>query len=158
MTVIAPRSDDDYSIRTAERADLLAIVRIETQSFTQPWPYEAFEQFLGEPGFLVAVTQSDEVVGYAISDVDTTIGNAVGHLKDIAVHPSYRNAGIGSTLLSRSLETLSRDRINAVKLEVRASNERARRLYREFGFDDFRRITDYYADDEDAIVMVKSVG
>ncbi len=46
-------------IRRAERADLLAVMRIERASFTQPWPYDAFERFLDRPGFLVAVEPPD---------------------------------------------------------------------------------------------------
>ena len=52
MTTTAP---DGVSIRQAERADLLSVIRIEQAAFPQPWPYQAFEGFLGEPGFLVAV-------------------------------------------------------------------------------------------------------
>ena len=51
MTTTAP---DGVSIRPAERADLLSVIRIEQTAFPQPWPYQAFEGFLGEPGFLVA--------------------------------------------------------------------------------------------------------
>lgn len=157
MTITAPRSDEDVSIRPAERADLLAVVRIESESFPQPWPYEAFEHFLGEPAFIVAITATDEVVGYAVSDVEKSLGNAIGHLKDIAVHPAYRNQRVGSALLARSIELLSQSAIDAIKLEVRESNDGARRLYRDFGFGDLRRLSNYYDDEEDAIVMVKSI-
>lgn len=54
MTTRAP---DAVSIRPAERADLLAVYRIEQASFPQPWPFHAFEGFLDRPGFLVAVDE-----------------------------------------------------------------------------------------------------
>jgi len=44
----------DATIRPVERADLLAVVRIERTCFSDPWPYDAFERLLEEPAFLVA--------------------------------------------------------------------------------------------------------
>ncbi|WP_247003046.1 ribosomal protein S18-alanine N-acetyltransferase [Halosolutus gelatinilyticus] len=159
MTVPVPGSDDagEVSIRPAERVDLLAVVRIETASFPQPWPYEAFEGFLGDPGFLVAI-EDGAVAGYVVADVTTTYGRHLGHIKDIAVHPDRRGAGIGSTLLSRSLSVLAARGADTVKLEVRESNDGAKRLYREFGFEPLRRVPGYYDGKEDAIVMIRKLG
>ena len=148
---------DGVTIRQAERADLLAIVRIENASFPQPWPYDAFEGFLGEPGFLVAETSDGQVAGYVVSDVMPNYGRDIGHVKDIAVHPECRGNGIGSALLGRSLAVLAGAGVYSVKLEVRDSNEGAKRLYRGFGFDPLRRIPRYYEDGEDAIVMVREL-
>ncbi|RKD95994.1 ribosomal protein S18-alanine N-acetyltransferase [Halopiger aswanensis] len=156
-TSIPDRGDDALSIRPAERADLLAVVRIENASFSQPWPYDAFERFLGEPGFLVAVKGDTEVVGYVISDVSSTYGRELGHVKDIAVHPEQRGDGIGSALLSRSIAVLAARGADSIKLEVRRTNDGAKRLYREFGFEPLRRVPDYYEDDEDAIIMIRKL-
>ena len=147
-----------YTIRPAERADLLAVVRIERASFPQPWPYDAFLGFLGEPGFLVAVDDEGAIVGYIVADVAATHGDDVGHVKDVAVHPDHRGEGLGSTLLTRALATLASTGVDSVTLEVRASNEEARRLYRRFGFTPLRRVEDYYADDEDALVLLREFG
>lgn len=155
MTIRAPPvCDDEHAIRPAERADLLAVVSIEKASFPQPWPYDAFERFVDEPGFLVA-QQNGAVAGYVVADVTHTIGRSLGHVKDIAVHPSHRGCGVGSALLSRSLAVLAAHGADSVKLEVRQSNEGAKRLYRRFGFEPLRLVTGYYADDEDAIVMIR---
>lgn len=148
---------DGVAIRPAERADLLAILRIETASFPQPWPYDAFESFLGEPGFLVAAEPDGTVAGYVVADVTTTHGGAVGHVKDIAVHPDRRGDGLGAALLARALAVLDSRGVGAVKLEVRESNEPARRLYRRFGFETLRRIPRYYEDGEDAVVMIREL-
>ncbi|EMA32432.1 ribosomal protein S18-alanine N-acetyltransferase [Halobiforma nitratireducens] len=156
MTVQFPTDrEGDVSIRPAERADLLAVVRIENASFPQPWPYDAFDRFLGEPGFLVAVVEG-RVAGYVVADVTSSVGRRVGHVKDIAVHPERRGEGVGSALLSRVLAVMAAHGAESVKLEVRRSNERAKRLYREFGFEALRRVPDYY-DDEDAIVMIRKL-
>ncbi|MXV61421.1 ribosomal protein S18-alanine N-acetyltransferase [Natronorubrum sp. JWXQ-INN-674] len=148
---------DGPSIRPAERADLLAVVRIENESFAQPWPYDAFERFLDEPGFLVAVRGDREVAGYIVADVAQTFGRQLGHIKDIAVHPDHRGTGIGSALLSRAIAVLTARGADSVKLEVRRSNEGAKRLYRKFGFEPLRRVPNYYENDEDAIVMLRKL-
>ncbi|MFP8956462.1 ribosomal protein S18-alanine N-acetyltransferase [Natrialbaceae archaeon A-CW3] len=148
---------DGLSIRQAERADLLAIVRIENASFPQPWPYDAFETFLGEPGFLVAETPDTQIAGYVVSDVTPNYGRDIGHIKDVAVHPACRGDGVGSALLGRALAVLSSNGAHTVKLEVRESNDGAKRLYRRFGFDPLRRVPRYYDDGEDAIVMVRDL-
>ncbi|MFC4542497.1 ribosomal protein S18-alanine N-acetyltransferase [Halosolutus amylolyticus] len=158
MTLPASGSNgtEGPSIRPAERADLLAVVRIENASFSQPWPYDAFERFLGEPGFLVAI-RDGRVAGYVVADVTENFGRDLGHVKDIAVHPAHRGSGIGSALLSRSIGVLAAQGADTVKLEVRESNEGAKRLYREFGFEPLRRVPGYYDNEEDAIVMLRKL-
>lgn len=172
---------NDVVVRRATRADLLDVYRIEKQCFTQPWPYAAFETFLDEPGFLVAVAgrspaarrdslgdvsgqdpavpvgDGSPVVGYVVSDVMPNHGRGIGHVKDIAVRPDARGAGLGRHLLHRALVALSVGGASLVKLEVRVSNDAALSLYRDVGFEPVRRVRGYYADGEDAFVMVLDV-
>jgi len=152
VTAVVPRLDDGIRIRQAERADLLAICRIEYASFSQPWSFEIFEQFLTCPGFLVA--ENGGILGYIVADTTLTPTGTVGHIKDIAVHESYRGNGIGTTLLARGLRLLE-GRVETVKLEVRESNETALSLYHELGFRYARRRPGYYGDGEDALVMIR---
>ena len=148
-------------VRTREtvRADLLAVFRIEKVSFPQPWPYRAFERFLGSPGFLVADVgdEASEVAGYVVANSERQRGRPVGHVKDIAVDPTYRGRGIGATLLERALDTMRHQRVGAVKLEVRESNDPALALYRRYGFVHRRTARGYYADGENALVLVREL-
>lgn len=141
------------TVRRVTRADLLAVHRIEQASFGQPWPYDAFENLLEEPAFLVAEREG-AIAGYAVADVTSNFGRDVGHLKDIAVHPDARGEGIGRQLLRSTLVRLRAQGAMVVKLEVRESNEPARKLYLSEGFEPLRRVPRYYNDGEDAIVMV----
>ncbi|WP_435334893.1 ribosomal protein S18-alanine N-acetyltransferase [Haloarchaeobius sp. TZWWS8] len=156
MTTTAPDPVDHSSIRKAEQADLLAVYRIEQTSFPQPWPFEAFQGFLGEPGFLVA-TEGQKVTGYVVADCIPNHGRGLGHIKDLAVHPDRRGQGIGRRLLARAIAALSAQNAASVKLEVRASNDTAKSLYQNFGFETLRTIPRYYDDGENALVMVKSL-
>ena len=141
-------------IRGTVRADLLSVFRIETRLFEQPWPYTAFERFLGAPGFLVAETDGD-VVGYVVGDTIEAGAAPVGHIKDLAVAPDHRRQGLGRRLLSRALGALAAAGAGRVKLEVRRTNESARTLYSSFGFEPHHVVPDYYDDGEDAHVLVK---
>jgi ribosomal protein S18 acetylase RimI-like enzyme len=59
-------------------------------------------------------------------------------------------------LLSRALGVLE-DRVVQAKLEVRAGNDGAIELYRRHGFTYRRRLSGYYANNEDALVFVQSL-
>ena len=153
MTITPSATADAPEIRQAERADLLAVFRIEQASFPQPWPFDAFERYLGERGFLVAV--DERVVGYVVADAVPNHGSPLGHVKDIAVHEDSRGEGIGSRLLTRAIGVLEAAGVGSIKLEVRAGNEGARSLYRDFGFVHRRTIPRYYSDGDDAHVLVR---
>ncbi|WP_410766494.1 ribosomal protein S18-alanine N-acetyltransferase [Haloferax sp. DFSO60] len=147
---------DDVVVRQVERADLLDVLRIERASFSQPWPYAAFESFVDEPAFLVAA-RGNEILGYVVADVMPNHGNDIGHIKDLAVHPDARGEGLGRRLLQQALSAMLLAGAAVVKLEVRVSNEPALSLYREVGFEPARRIPRYYADGEDAFIMVQDL-
>lgn len=141
------------TIREAELADLLSVIRIERASFSQPWPPQAFQGMVGRPGFLVA-DEGGEVRGYVVADTERPYEAVVGHVKDIAVHPDHRGRGIGRRLLERALVVLASEGAVRVKLEVRASNDRAIALYERYGFTAHHRLSGYYDDGEDALVYV----
>ncbi|MFC6726451.1 ribosomal-protein-alanine N-acetyltransferase RimI, partial [Halobium palmae] len=61
MTTPATERDapETVTIKRADQADLLAVFRIEQRAFSQPWPFTAFDGFVGEAGFLVATKPGD---------------------------------------------------------------------------------------------------
>lgn len=79
MTTTASDADS-FAVRRATRADLLEVFRIEQQSFPQPWPFAAFERFLGQSGFLVA-TEAEVSAGRE-SDGETRSSSSVHPLAD----------------------------------------------------------------------------
>jgi ribosomal-protein-alanine N-acetyltransferase len=143
-------------IRPATQADLLSVFRIEKSAFPQPWPFSAFERFLDEPAFLVAV-RDPEIVGYVVADVTPNYGRDIGHVKDLAVRPDARGVGLGRRLLSQAIRRMASDGATLVKLEVREHNDAALSLYRDEGFELLRRVPGYYEDGETALVMVLDV-
>lgn len=150
----------NVTVRPAERADLLDVLRIERESFTEPWPYSAFESLLDAPAFLIAVGDpggvwdDQSILGYVVGDVTPNHGRDIGHIKDLAVRPDARGGGVGRRLLREALLDLSVSGATVAKLEVREGNDVARSLYRDEGFEPAKRVPRYYSDGEDAVLLV----
>jgi ribosomal-protein-alanine N-acetyltransferase len=162
------RENAPVTVRPAARADLLEVFRIEQSVFPQPWPFSAFERHLDATAFLVATDESaagetdsgvvaDGVVGYVVADSVPNHGRALGYVKDIAVDADHRERGVGSTLLNRAMSVLAARGASSVKLEVRRSNDAAQSLYEVFGFEHLKTVPRYYANGEDALVLVYEV-
>jgi ribosomal protein S18 acetylase RimI-like enzyme len=52
----------------------------------------------------------------------------------IGILPAYRDRGIGTALMTRTLEAARRRKMRKIELEVLADNKRAIALYRKLGF------------------------
>ena len=76
------------------------------------------------------------------------------HVVIIGSRLRERRRGVGELLLAAGMEAALGRGSRMVTLEVRASNEAARSLYRKYGFQDVGVRKRYYADNnEDAIIM-----
>ncbi len=76
------------------------------------------------------------------------------HLSNIAVRNSCRRQGVGEHLLIGVIEQAVLEEAQFVTLEVRASNEEAKMLYRKYGFVEVGVRRNYYSDNkEDAVLM-----
>lgn len=141
------------SIREVARADIGAIVAIESASFGDPWTPGMFGSHLLSGGgncFLVAEDNCGVVVGFAIS---RTVSDEA-ELLNIAVDPTCRKCGIGGRLLDVAVERSITAGALGMWLEVRASNVAARTLYEARGFAAVGLRKRYYeAPREDAIVL-----
>lgn len=74
------------------------------------------------------------------------------HVMTLAVDPEHQGRGYGRALLDALLAAASELGADAVTLEVRRSNRRARRLYGRAGFVEEGVRPGYYPDGEDAVV------
>lgn len=76
------------------------------------------------------------------------------HIVTIAVRQAFRRQGAGEALLITAIDFALANKMDAVTLEYRRSNEPARALYDKYGFLNVGVRTRYYSDNnEDAIVM-----
>lgn len=81
----------------------------------------------------------------------------VGNITNIAVHPDYRRAGIGSKILSIITDICVENGMEAITLEVRESNFSAQKLYRANGFSVCGVRKKYYQGKENALIMTKEL-
>ncbi|HKW50327.1 MAG TPA: ribosomal protein S18-alanine N-acetyltransferase [Candidatus Eisenbacteria bacterium] len=132
------------------------VLAIEKVAFTDPWSREMFRSELEVGGGTYArvAMRGNTLVGYllAVMVVDEA------HLGNLAVHPSERRSGVGQRLLDDLLETAREKGVARVTLEVRESNQIARKFYYRNEFIDVAMRKNYYRNPvEDAIVMLRSL-
>lgn len=139
------------AVRRARDEDLGAIVEIEQATFPEAWRPETFASGLRREDMAVLVaTEEEVVVGYAV----VVIGKGEAELANLAVSAGRRGRGTGEALLAGVLDAIRDRGVGLAYLAVRASNERAVRLYRRFGFRDIGSHRGYYAQPrEDALVL-----
>lgn len=75
------------------------------------------------------------------------------HVHNVAVHPHHRRQGIARALMDEVSRYMDEFGVSRSWLEVRQSNEAARRLYEGFGYSVVGVRSAYYADGEDALEM-----
>ena len=113
--------------------DLDGVLAVEEESFTNPWTKEMYAWELQNRAvchIFVVRTPEDRVAGFcAFWLVVDEI-----HINNVAIRPALRGQGIGSHLMQRVFEEARRLGAKRATLEVRRSNEGARRLYERLGF------------------------
>lgn len=139
--------------------DLDDVMRIERTSFPVAWEYTIFLNICFQDGEVVidesrillmdVIEQNSHVIGYAVWEIDTR--KAEGHILNLAVAVNERRKGNGSRILAHVIDHQKTNQIRRCYLEVRESNEPARKLYESYGFSATKKIPRYYFD-EDALV------
>lgn len=141
-----------FTIRPADERDLVRILRIEKECFSDPWSINIFRSALSEPHTTIYVLEDEEegVLGYSVS----TVVLDEGSLDNLAVTASRRGQGAGRMLFENVLKDVQKRGAGHMFLEVRESNEIALKLYESAGFERLAVRKAYYQDPtEDAIVM-----
>ncbi len=142
----------NVGIARAWPEDVAAIVAIERAAFSDPWSARSFREAIANPAVYVACAQSGD--GSTLGYVVAWFAADEGEIANLAVAPAGWGQGIGRALLDAALHEAAQRAASAVYLEVRETNERARRLYRSRGFEEIGRRRGYYRRPiEDAIVL-----
>lgn len=133
-------------------ADLDGVLEIEHLSFTNPWTREMYESELANSRVSRVYTLRED--GRVLGFCSLWLILDELHINNLAIHPDARGRGLGTRLLGRVLEEGARDGARRATLEVRRSNDAARRLYRRMGFELVGTRRNYYSSPvEDALIL-----
>ena len=156
-------------IRKMTAEDIDAVHQIEELSITPPWTKQGFADGLANENavFYVAevcaltepdcrqhengkVQKDGSVVGYC----GLYFAADEGEITNVAVHPDWRKRGIADQILDAVLADACERNLAQIFLEVRASNDPAKKLYEKHGFESQGIRKNFYREPkEDAIVM-----
>ena len=133
--------------------DLEGLLAVEEASFLNPWTRDMYQAELQNPGvsyLLVAKDAAGRVIGFCgfwriLDEL---------HINNLAVLPEFRRQGIASSILARVFAEGRKVGAARATLEVRRSNDIARRLYERLGFTVNGVRRGYYRQpEEDALVL-----
>lgn len=127
------------------------VAQLEKLCFADPWSESSITSELNNPLSLWLVAEEDGcVLGYIGSQ--TVMGEA--DMMNVAVHPEYRRRGIAQALVNGLIDALRCNDVTSLTLEVRATNEPAKRMYEKLGFQQVGVRKNYYRHPrEDALIL-----
>lgn len=156
MNYLDPAHFQNFNIRRMISGDIPSVLEIDLLSFPNPWPKNAYEyEITHNPNsrpWIGSILDGDNetICSFAVfwNIVDET------HIGTIAVHPDYRNQGLGTVFLRELLSISKKEGMVRALLEVRESNLQAIKLYKKFGFEVDGIRKKYYRDNgENALLL-----
>ena len=142
--------------RPMQEDDLSQVIEVERQSYPHPWTQMIFGDCL-QAGYSCWVCGRRGVIeAYGI----LSIAAGESHLLNICVRPEARQQGIGRKMLRHLVSVARRHEAEVIFLEVRPSNNPARALYEDEGFNELGNRRDYYPDGdgrEDAMIFARTL-
>lgn len=145
-------SAPDVTFRKMRYEDIPEVCAIEAEAFPTPWSEQAFVNELTQNQFAqyIVMQHGDTVIGYG--GMWIIIDEA--HVTNIAVMGEFRGRKLGERLMAELSSRAVQLGARRMTLEVRPSNEVAKRMYIKFGFEAVGLRPGYYTDNgEDAIIM-----
>lgn len=143
-------------IRAAAADDIDGILALETLFPSDRLSRAALRRFLRVPSARVWVAVTGQVV---VGDVILLLrqGASFGRVYSLVVSPEARGQGLGDRLIAtteRAARAADRSRL---RLEVRADNTAARRLYEKRRYREVAALNAYYEDGADGLRLEKSL-
>lgn len=149
-------SEDTLLEFVSLRAEHIPILlEIENEAYPDPWTEGMFRQEIhSNASYFYLAFHRDALIGYG--GFWLVVDEA--HITKVTITAPYRGMGHGKLLLRFLLEKAAQLGAHTIRLEVRESNEPARRLYTGLGFEEIGLRRGYYAQtNETAVVMSQSL-
>ncbi|MGC6175070.1 ribosomal protein S18-alanine N-acetyltransferase [Lacrimispora sp. 38-1] len=131
--------------------DISGVWELEKLCFSDPWSYEMIENGLKSSLDTWLVLWEEGTAGYCVF---RTVADECELLR-IAVRPEYRGRGLSKKLMDQMVFYSRQNDVKSIFLEVRESNDRAKNLYKSYGFTEKGVRKHYYLNPcENAVLMV----
>ena len=117
-------------------------------------PAKVKRHILDKDTMALIARKEGTIAGFAIM----RFGDDQAHLFLLAVAPEFRRTGIGRSMIHWLEKSCRTAGIQAIRLEVRASNRGAIGFYRRLGYQILARIAGYYDRREAAVIMAHTLG
>lgn len=126
-------------VRWLVRRDMPEVLEIENASFEFPWSESDFVSCLRLRNVIGMVAEHErEIVGFMIYEL-----NKIDvHVLNIAVHPRFRRALVGTTMLEKLKAKLNKRRY--ITAEVRETNYAAQLWLKSCDFVCFEQVKNFY--------------
>lgn len=144
-----------YILRPAKLEDIKELYLLERNCFKESIILpRSFLYFITKAHAKVLLICFEKVIcGYILILFRKNSNNA--RIYSIAVLPKYRGMGFGKVLFSAAEKLARKQKCNGITLEVRKTNYKAIKLYKQLAFTELKRIHHYYEDNMSAIKMMK---
>jgi len=144
-------------VRPMRLEDISRIVRFDREILGQSLGEETLENELRQNlfchFFVMEDAQTQEFLGHVGLWIDAPLASVL----NLYVIPEHQHQGLGRILMDFVIALLQEKGINTLTLEVRMNNEIAKTMYHRFGFEEVAVRKNYYADGEDAYLMLKNI-
>ena len=120
-----------------------ALAEIHAGAFARPWSAVEFERMLADDHVTadgLFLPRKPEPGGFVLS---RRVGDEA-EILSVAIAPDLRGRNCGRPLLAGHIESLAREGVRRIHLEVEEGNVRALALYRRVGFQEVGRRGGYY--------------
>lgn len=135
-------------------SDLDAVMAVEHYSFPTPWKRHMYESDLTTNARSRFYVVKDAATGALGAYSGTWFIYEEAHVGTIATAREYRGQRLAEQLLAYTALQALQERLSYMILEVRVTNEAAKKLYERLGFDLVGLRKGYYSDTgEDALLM-----
>ena len=144
----------EYQLREMVKEDIEEIVKGEERVFGHSLGYDLiYSDFAINPYACYVVLEIDnQVHGYIGMWITDNV-----EIINLYVDEEYQGMGFGSMIMDFVIDICEQSNIQNLSLEVRSSNISAIALYEKKGYKKISVRKKYYADGEDALVMVKEL-
>ncbi len=141
----------NINIKRMNSSHIKALSEIEKECFSTPWSENALSDELQNNFARFFVAECDGVVSGYIG-AHNILGEV--YITNVAVSELFRRKGIAEKLIKTLVGFCENEGMEFVTLEVRRSNEAAKKLYAKMGFEEVGERKDFYEKPrEDAILM-----